>query len=66
MLDEEFEFDAPILIPEKRKIQKKQIPKVVEENVETFSNWLNWLENVEDEVVRRKVDPKVERLKKTD
>ena len=64
LLDEEFEFDAPILVPEKRKIQKKQIPKVIEENVETFSDWLNWLENVEDEVVRRKVDPKVERLKK--
>ena len=64
LLDEECEFDAPILVPEKRKIQKKQIPKVIEENVETISDWLNWLENVEDEVVRRKVDPKVERLKK--
>ena len=64
LLDEEFEFDAPILVPEKRKIQKKQIPQVIEENVETFSDWLNWLENVEDESVRRKVDPKVERLKK--
>ena len=64
LLDEEFEFDAPILVPEKRKIQKKQIPQVIEENVETFSDWLNWLENVKDESVRRKVDPKVERLKK--
>ena len=64
LLDEEFEFDAPILVPEKRKIQKKEIPQVIEENVETFSDWLNWLENVKDESVRRKVDSKVERLRK--
>ena len=63
LLDEKFEFDAPILVPEKRKFPKKQIPKVIEENVENISDWLNWLENVENESVRKKVDPKVERLK---
>ena len=54
LLDEDFEFDAPVLIPEKRKILKKEIPQVIEENVETFSDWLNWLENVKDESVRKK------------
>ena len=64
LLDEDFEFDAPVLVPEKRKFPKKEIPKVIEENVETFSDWLNWLENVKDESIKKKVDPKVERLKK--
>ena len=64
LLDEDYEFDAPVLVPTKLKIKKKQIPQVIEKNVETFSDWLNWLENVKDESVRRKVDPKVERLKK--
>ena len=64
LLDEDFEFDAPVLIPEKRKISKKEIPQVIEENVETFSDWLNWLENVKDESVKKKINPKVERLRK--
>ena len=66
LLDEDFEFDAPVLVPEKRKFPKKEIPQVIEKNVETFSDWLNWLENVKDESVKKKINPKVERLRKTD
>ena len=64
LLDEDFEFDAPVLVPEKRKFPKKEIPQVIEKNVETFSDWLNWLENVKDESVKKKINPKVERLRK--
>ena len=64
LLDEDFEFDAPVLVTEKRKFPKKEIPQVIEKNVETFSDWLNWLENVKDESVKKKINPKVERLRK--
>ena len=63
-LDEENpQIDVPVLIPEKRNFPSKAIPKVIEPNVETVVDWLNWLENVEDEV-RKEVDPAVEKLKK--
>ena len=37
---------------------------MIEQNVETVVDWLNWLENVEDESLRKEVDPAVEKLKK--
>ena len=64
ILDKKFKFDAPILIPEKTKIQKTKLPEIVEETTETISDWLNWLESVEDVKVRKRVSPRVEKLKK--
>ena len=55
---------VPVLNPEKRNFPSKAIPKVIEQNVETVVDWLNWLENVEDESLRKEVDPAVEKLKK--
>ena len=55
---------VPVLIPEKRPFPSKAIPKVIEQNVETVVDWLNWLENVEDESLKKEVDPAVEKLKK--
>ena len=57
-------INVPILIPEKRPFPSKAIPKVIEQNVETVFDWLNWLENVEDESLKKKIDPAVEKLKK--
>ena len=57
-------IDVPVLIPEKRPFPSKAIPKVIEQNVETVVDWLNWLENVEDESLKKEVDPAVEKLKK--
>ena len=57
-------IDVPVLIPEKRPFPPRAIPKVIEQNVETAVDWLNWLENVEDEKLKKKVDPAVTKLKK--
>ena len=57
-------IDVPVLIPEKRPFPSKAIPKVIEQNVETVVDWLNWLENVEDESLKKEVDLAVEKLKK--
>ena len=56
-------IDVPVLVPEKRLVSPKAIPKVVEKNVETVVDWLNWLENIEDESLKKEVDPAVEKLK---
>ena len=56
-------LDVPVLVPEKRLVSPKAIPKVVEKNVETVVDWLNWLENIEDESLKKEVDPAVEKLK---
>ena len=37
---------------------------MIEQNVETVVDWLNWLEKVEDESLKKKIDPAVEKLKK--
>ena len=61
------DIGVPVLIPEKRLVPPKAIPKVIEKNVETVVDWLNWLENaenVEDESLEKKIDPAVEKLKK--
>ena len=54
----------PILIPEKRNFPSSAIPKVIEENTGTVSDWANWLESVDDVNIRRRANPAVERLKK--
>ena len=56
-------LNVPVLVPEKRLVSPKAIPKVVEKNVETVVDWLNWLENIEDESLKKEVDPAVEKLK---
>ena len=61
------DIGVPVLIPEKRLVPPKAIPKVIEKNVETVVDWLNWLENaenVEDESLKKKIDPAVEKQKK--
>ena len=50
----------PILIPEKRNFPSRAIPRVIKEN----TNWVNWLETVDDADIRRQLNPAVERLKK--
>ena len=55
---------VPVLVPEKRTVPPEAIPKIVKKNVETVVDWLNWLENVEDESLKKEVDPAVEKLKK--
>ena len=55
---------VPILIPEKRNFPSRAIPKVIEENTGTVSDWANWLESVDDVNIRRRANPAVERLKK--
>ena len=57
-------INVPVLVPEKRLVSPEAIPKVVEKNVETAVDWLNWLENVEDESLKKEVDPAVTKLKK--
>ena len=55
---------VPILIPEKRNFPSRAIPRVIEENTGTVSDWANWLESVDDVNIRRRANPAVERLKK--
>ena len=57
-------IDVPVLVPTKRLVSPKAIPKVVEQNVETVVDWLNWFENMEDENLKKEVDPAVTKLKK--
>ena len=61
--DENPAIDVPILIPERRPFPSRSIPRVIEQNVETVVDWMNWLENVDDVDVRRRSNPAVERLK---
>ena len=65
LLDEKNpDLGVPILVPEKRPFPQKALPKVIEKNVETVVDWLDWLENAESENWKKKVDPAVEKLKK--
>ena len=57
-------IQVPILIPEKRNFPSRAIPKVIKENTETVSDWVNWLESVDDADIQRRANPAVERLKK--
>ena len=42
----------------------ERISTFIEETTETISDWLNWLETVEDVEVKRRISPRVEELKK--
>ena len=55
---------VPILIPGKRSVFPKAIPKKIGENVENVVDWAKWLESVEDAEIRKKSTPAVEKLKK--
>ena len=57
---------VPVLIPEQSEFPQKAIPKVIEQNVETVVDWLNWLESVKEEEKswKKEIDPAVEKLKK--
>ena len=55
---------VPILIPAKRSVFPKAIPKKIGENVENVVDWAKWLESVEDAEIRKKSTPAVEKLKK--
>ena len=57
-------INAPFLIPEKRKILSKNVPRAIKENIMHVVNWADWLESVEDEEIRKKSTPAVEKLKK--
>ena len=57
-------INAPFLIPEKRKILSKNVPRAIKENIMHVVDWADWLESVEDEEIRKKSTPAVEKLKK--
>ena len=63
-LEKKKKKQVPILIPEKRNFPSRAIPKVIKENTETVSDWMNWLESVDDADIQRQANPAVERLKK--
>ena len=55
---------VPVLIPKKRLVSAKIVPKKIGENVENVVDWAKWLESVEDAEIRKKSTPAVEKLKK--
>ena len=62
LLDEPVEqISVPILKPEPATVQPQEVPSIVEENVETVSDWLNWLETASGnlEKIKRSTVPKV-------
>ena len=57
-------INAPFLIPERRKILPRVVPRAIKENVNNVVDWAKWLESVEDAEIRKKSTPAVEKLKK--
>ena len=57
-------INAPFLIPERRKILSKNVPRAIKENVMHVVDWADWLESVEDAEIRKRSTPAVEKLKK--
>ena len=57
-------INVPFLIPERRIIPPRAIPRAIEQNVDNVVDWSNWLESVNDVDVRRRSNPAVEKLKK--
>ena len=57
-------INAPFLIPERRKILSRDVPRAIKENIMHVVNWADWLESVEDEEIREKSTPAVVKLKK--
>ena len=57
-------INAPFLIPEKRKILPRVVPRAIKENIMHVVDWADWLESVEDEEIRKRSTPAVEKLKK--
>ena len=55
---------VPILIPGKKSVFPKAIPRAIKENVMHVVDWADWLESVEDAEIRKKSTPAVEKLKK--
>ena len=55
---------VPVLIPAKRSVFPKAIPKKIKENINNVVDWADWLESVEDAEIRKKSTPAVEKLKK--
>ena len=57
-------INVPFLIPEKRKILPRVVPRAIKENIMHVVDWADWLESVEDAEIRKKSTPAVEKLKK--
>ena len=57
-------INAPFLIPERRKILSRDVPRAIRENINNVVDWADWLESVEDAEIRKKSTPAVEKLKK--
>ena len=55
---------VPILIPRKRSVFPKAIPRAIRENVNNVVDWAGWLESVKDAEIRKRSTPAVEKLKK--
>ena len=57
-------INVPFLIPERRKILSRVVPRAIKENINNVVDWTKWLESVEDAEIRKKSTPAVEKLKK--
>ena len=57
-------INAPFLIPVRRKILSRDVPRAIRENINNVVDWADWLESVEDAEIRKKSTPAVEKLKK--
>ena len=53
-------INAPFLIPEKRKILPRVVPRAIKENIMHVVDWADWLESVEDELLLKKANPLLE------
>ena len=57
-------INVPFLIPERRKILPRVVPRAIKENINNVVDWADWLESVKDAEIRKRSTPAVEKLKK--
>ena len=52
-------INVPFLIPERRKILPRVVPRAIKENIMHVVDWADWLESVEDAEIRKRSTPAV-------
>ena len=57
------EINIPVLQPKKVKVKKDKIPSFIENTVETFSGWLNWLAESGKKYIPKPTTSKLKNLK---
>ena len=55
--------DFQILKPQVVRIKKKQLPKIIAQQAEDWDEWLESVRNVDDEWMKRRIDPAIQKLK---